>query len=101
MNAQVIDLDSERRRRAHSGGAARSRATIAQPKRVAPSIEINALDMPTLATPRCLHQLAMMLDDDPVEIEFTPRASLIERLRFTHSADELVRIVTITLESTT
>ncbi len=92
MNAQVIDLAAARRRRDPLGTTTRRCA----PRVSAPSIEIGRGQLAALASPRSLHQLAMMLDD--VEYEFTPRASLIERLRFTHGVDEFVDVVRITLE---
>lgn len=91
MCARVINLAAERRRRARA-------AISAMAREAAPSIEITREQVPAFASPPVLHQLAVMLDDDPVELEFIPRATMIERLRFTHSFDELREIVRITLE---
>lgn len=81
----VIDLNSERRRRA--------RAAIR-----AMSVEIRAAELASIMNPRCLQQIAMELEGAEHEISFTPRASLIERLRFTHGVDEFADIIRITLE---
>lgn len=80
MNAQVIDLAAERRRRLHPH-----------------SIEIEPGELAALASPSARAHLATLLDD-AAEFEFTPRATLIERLRYTLSADELVDVVRVTLE---
>lgn len=81
MQAQIIDLAAARRRRVG----------------IRPhSIEIEPAQLAALASPVARHQLAMLLDS--VEFEFEPRATLIERLRYTHSADELADMLSITLE---
>lgn len=79
MHAQIIDLATERRRRLHPL-----------------SIDIEPAQLPTLASPSARAHLATLLDS--VEFEFEPRATLIERLRYSHNADELHEIVRITLD---
>ncbi len=81
MKAQIIDLAAERRRRNHPL-----------------SIEIEPAQLAALASPSARHHLVTMLDS--VEFEFEPRATLIERLRYSHNADELHEIVRITLGRT-
>jgi hypothetical protein len=87
MRSNVTDLATERRRRSVACGATASR-----------SIEILAAQLPAFAAPRVMHQLALMLDDDCVELQFEPRATLIERLRFRASSDEFVGMLQITLD---
>lgn len=79
MTAQVYDLAAERRRRVRPH-----------------SIDIDGASFAALASPAARHHLMTMLDS--VEFEFEPRATLIERLRYTHSADELADIVRVTLQ---
>lgn len=76
--AHIIDLATERRRRAHPH-----------------SIEIGSSQLAVLASPSARAHLTTLLDS--VEFEFEPRATLIERLRYTHTADELAGIVSVTL----
>lgn len=93
MRHNVSDLASARRRRAKACAAA-----VARVDRT-PSIEISADQLPQFAQPRVMHQLALMLDDDCVELQFEPRATLIERLRFRTSSDEFVgAMLQITLD---
>lgn len=80
MNAQLIDLATERRRRTHPH-----------------SIEIEPAQLAALASPSARHHLVTLLDD-VTEFAYEPHATLIERLRYTHSSDELVDVLRITLE---
>lgn len=93
MRSNVTDLATERRRRARACDAVVARAYRG------PSIEISPRELPVFAAPHVMHQLALMLDvsDDTVEISFEPRASLIERLRFSYASDEFVDVLRITL----
>lgn len=91
----VTDLATERRRRCRP--AAPCSAYVSRTDRE-PSIEIERRDLPALASPPAMAQLAMLLDDDAIELRFVPRATLIERLRFAYGVDEFVDMMRVTLD---
>lgn len=91
MRSNITDIATARRRRSLPCAA-----TAARIER--PSIEIERAQLAQFAQPRVMHQLALMLDDDCIELAFEPRATLIERLRFTHSSDEFVGMLQISLD---
>jgi len=95
MRSNVVQLATKTRRRCRP--AVPCSAYVSRADRQ-PSIEIEPADLAALASPPALAQLAIMLDDDSVELQFVPRATLIERLRFHHTSDEFVQLVRVTLE---
>jgi hypothetical protein len=91
MHSNITDIATARRRRAEACAAHAKRTDRG-------SIEISPEQLPQFAAPRVMHQLALMLDDESVELAFVPRATMIERLRFAHSCDEFVQLVRVTLD---